>query len=571
MRKTRLLAATVAAALATTIVPSAPAGAAVTPEVEAAVAWLEDQQQADGGFELASFPGFETPDAVLALATAGQSGEVWDEAEARAAVEAVETEGNDALDALDAWVDSTHADPGATVATKGQQAAKLVSLVTVPLGLDATDFDPSDDSADPVDLVAAMTAAAGDGSYDGLPFGGRVAVAWALALLGEEVPAPLLAAIDGAQKANGGFDFDGNPSGDLFDIDVTAAVVLALLADDRPATDPTVRRAVTGLALRQEWTGEWAGGFDDGNPNSTALVALVARTLGQDPDSGCWRAAAEPRVAGLPLRAPTRALTARQQPDGRISSPDDGWGINTFATTQAIQALASADGAWPYGSASAACPVTPPSRRVVNAFYLDLLGRLSDEAGAAYWAGQIDGELTTTQVARRFTVTSEYGGTVVDGLARAHLGRPATTAERSAGGPEVVAGRRLVVAAGILGSQEFYDSTAPPFSDDPATDATWTQGLYQAALGRGAGVGEVTWIESRLAAGAARADVAYEVLRSPEGRAHLVRTTYQDLLRRNPGAGERTYWGDQLGGGLSPERMVMFVAGSPEYVASTTV
>ena len=196
---------------------------------------------------------------------------------------------------------------------------------------------------------------------------------------------------------------------------------------------------------------------------------------------------------------------------------------------------------------------------------------MSDEAGAAYWAGRIEDDLTTTQVARRFTITAEYGGAVVDALTRAHLGRPATAAERAADSPEVVAGARLDVLARLLGGDEFYDSTAPPFSGDPATDATWVQGLYQAALGRAAGAGEVAWIESRLAAGEDRAEVAYGVLRSPEGRAHLVRTTYRELLRRNPGAGERSYWGDELGRGLSPERMVMFVAGSPEYVASTTV
>ncbi len=45
-----------------------------------------------------------------------------------------------------------------------QQAAKVIDLVVAPLGLDATDFDPSDDSAAPVDLVAALQAGAGPGS-----------------------------------------------------------------------------------------------------------------------------------------------------------------------------------------------------------------------------------------------------------------------------------------------------------------------------------------------------------------------------------------------------------------------
>ena len=51
---------------------AAPGGAGASPAVDATVAgaetWLLTQQQADGGFEVAGFPGFETPDATLALA-----------------------------------------------------------------------------------------------------------------------------------------------------------------------------------------------------------------------------------------------------------------------------------------------------------------------------------------------------------------------------------------------------------------------------------------------------------------------------------------------------------------------
>ncbi len=47
----------------------APSTAATTK----AVTWLKTQQQADGGFEVAGFPGFETPDAVLAIANGAQN------------------------------------------------------------------------------------------------------------------------------------------------------------------------------------------------------------------------------------------------------------------------------------------------------------------------------------------------------------------------------------------------------------------------------------------------------------------------------------------------------------------
>ena len=52
-------------------IPRRPAAA------DAAVAWLETQQQPDGGFELAAFPGFETRDATLAIAEDAQTGGTW--------------------------------------------------------------------------------------------------------------------------------------------------------------------------------------------------------------------------------------------------------------------------------------------------------------------------------------------------------------------------------------------------------------------------------------------------------------------------------------------------------------
>ena len=85
--RTRLLTGALAAGvIAVPLAPVSPAGAAPPPELDAAVAWLADQQEADGGFEMADFPGFETPDAVFALANAGQTGTTWSTTDALAAV-----------------------------------------------------------------------------------------------------------------------------------------------------------------------------------------------------------------------------------------------------------------------------------------------------------------------------------------------------------------------------------------------------------------------------------------------------------------------------------------------------
>src|SRR5204862_8275650 len=83
----------------------------------AATTWLDGQQQTDGSLEGAGFPGFETPDAVLAIAENAQTTKKWDTAEALAAVQAVKRSGHSGPHALDDL-----ADAGLTAG----QAAKIV-------------------------------------------------------------------------------------------------------------------------------------------------------------------------------------------------------------------------------------------------------------------------------------------------------------------------------------------------------------------------------------------------------------------------------------------------------------
>lgn len=577
--RSRTLFATAAAMVATVSLPLLPAPAGAAPEeastrspaVDDAVVWLEGRQQPDGGFELADFPGFETPDAVLALAAAGQPGPGWDTVAAEEAVTSTVTDGGkDPLDSVDDWVDSVQGDTSASEGSKAQQAAKVIALVAVPLGLDPADFDPSDDSTAPVDLGAALTAAAGpDDDYAPIAaFGGRVFAAWALAALGEPVPTPLVAAIGDAQQANGSFNFSGNPAGTGVDTDLTASVVIALATAGTTTTDPVMRDAVVALGRTQTSTGDWPGGFDPGNPNSTALAMLAATSLGCDPTTTAWREKAEIRLTGLPYRSPVRALERRQAADGHIAGPGDAFGVNTFGTTQAIEGLVAATGAWPYTS-DAACPAATVtnSRRLVNAYYLDLVARLSDEPGAEFWVGQLDrGDLTPAQVARRFTITGEYGRVVVDRLTRSYLGRSATPDERDARAPTVLAGKRYDAAAAILGSDEYFAATG-----GPATDESWVEAAYQSALGRAADPEGREWALGLLADGVPRTRVARLLLGSTGGLRLLVSDTYRQLLRRgteNDTAG-RDFWVGEIRRGISPERLVLLVAGGPEYQRST--
>lgn len=551
-----------AAALSLTVVaaPVTPAGAApqAGPDVPAAVDWLVDQQQADGGFELSGFPGFETPDAVLALAAAAQDGPGWDRDDALAAVEATTTDGHDPLDAVDAWVDSVQGDPMATASAKAQQASKVMVLVTEPLGLDPNDFDPAADSEDPVDLEAAMLAAADGGAYGALPFTGRLYVAWALAARDLPVPAALVAAIEAAQKPNGSFDYTGLPTPADVDPDTTAVAIIALLLAGEPADGPVLSAARAGLGLAQLPTGNWATAFDDGNPNSTSAVVIGAATMGVAGDDPAWRDTADERLTGVPYPSPVRAISRWQAADGHIASPNDAFGLNTFATSQGIQAVAAAQGAWPYEvDPGFTEPSASANRRLVNALYVDLLGRPADAAGATFWEGQLDAGRTPAEVARSLTRTTEYATRVVVDASLRYRGAVPSAEELSVFVPAVLAGDRDEVFAAM-------------FAETMEDPEDWAADLFLTVLGRPGSEADIDWALGLLDGGALHLDdVALIVLRSPEARGVWVSDTYLDLLRRSPNRADRTFWVGQLGAGRNPSHLVAQIAGSAEYRRQT--
>ena len=128
-----------------------PVGASASSTVESAVGFVAGEQRDDGGFGTgeAGFPGFETPDAVLAIGAAAQSDSSWSASEALAAVEAVSTNAKTGLSYLDDFADGAYGSPSAG------NAARLV-IVAASLGIVPGAFDPDADGA--VDLVAEVQA-----------------------------------------------------------------------------------------------------------------------------------------------------------------------------------------------------------------------------------------------------------------------------------------------------------------------------------------------------------------------------------------------------------------------------
>ncbi|MCB0970001.1 MAG: hypothetical protein KDA97_00565, partial [Acidimicrobiales bacterium] len=451
----RCVAVGVGLSLAAPLLAPAPGGAlSFADPVGSAVDWLETQQQDDGSFEVAQFPGFETSDAIAAIAAASQTGPRWDDAQALAAVEAlVSTQTRTPLDEIDRLVDADGAaDPSTDAA--GARAAKVIVLVAGPLGLDPTDVDPADDSPAAVDLGARMDLhRQGDGSYDfGAQFNGTLYSALALQIRGEVVPQGLIDQIVAAQRADGSWDYTGTPAGGPGeDVDTTALALLALsaglaptpaLSPDAPAgPKASVQAGVNFLASRQQASGAWqAFGADD--PNSTALATIALSDLRIDVTSRTWRDATGSPAPGAYL-SPQSWLTAQQGIDGHIASPNDSFGVNTLATSQSVQALArqvfldaergfllerwSEDLASPTGSptiglaedlASPALGANPsikaartaaanaviygPDARAAAAsdLFVQALGRTIDPSGRAYWSTKLSTISRTEMLAR---------------------------------------------------------------------------------------------------------------------------------------------------------------------------
>ncbi len=313
-------------ALALGGVPAAGAASAVSNTASVkAVAWLDTQQQTDGGFEVANFPGFETRDAALAIAETAQTTAQWNPVQARNAVTATVKNGKNPLDSIAAFTTDPSFGAG--------NAAKTIVLTTAPLGLDPTSFGG-------VNLVAKVAAGAHpDGSY-GTPGALNDTLFAALAdrLTTGTVPAATIAYIETVQQANGAWNYSGDPNGTDLDPDTTSLAIQALVAGGVPTASATIQRAIGYLATHNNANGSWDSPFTSpagtGDPNSTALAVIGLEAVGIDTTNGAWRG----NPAGYVN--PDSYLIGLQQSDGHILSPNDAFPpVNTSATAQSVEAL----------------------------------------------------------------------------------------------------------------------------------------------------------------------------------------------------------------------------------------
>jgi len=282
-----------------------PAPAASAGGAEAALIWLRGAQLGDGGFSSGFSDGSDigaTADAVLAIASAGETPELWRTGEASP------------VDFLRAHVVEITA-PGL--------AAKVV-LALVAAGEDPSAFGGVDLSA----IIAGGFDAA-TGFFGGGPYDSALAIL-ALYHATGAVPAEAIEGLLRARQPDGSYAFDGVMTLGSGDSNTTALAVQALLiAGSGAEVIPSFAYFRGTQNADGGWTYQKPSPYGEAtDANSTALVIQALLAGGQDLEQ--WG-------------NPVASLLSLQQPSGALAFNADTPGDNALATLQAIPALAGVD------------------------------------------------------------------------------------------------------------------------------------------------------------------------------------------------------------------------------------
>jgi len=198
----------------------------------------------------------------------------------------------------------------------------------------------------------------------------------------------------------------------------------------------------------------------------------------------------------------------------------------------------------------------------VTQAYQDLIGRMPEPGGLAYWSGLLNqGLLTRNQVALGIESSLEYETAEVQQVYTRFLHRDAEPFGLSYWTALLQAGGTLEeLEAGVAGSAEYFQSRGG------STNEGFLSALYQDALGRNLDwVGQTTWGQA-LASGVSRSQVVAAVFASPEFLQDLVQRYYQQFLRRSPEATGLDAWLFLLEQGMTDAQVIAAFVGSQEYL-----
>lgn len=515
MKMKRPLAATVGFALLVPLAACFPQEPDAV-KTRSAAQWLIGKQHVGGDFELVGYPNGETENAIFALAATAQTGPSFDVDQARQRIEAIKSSyGKTALDYLESKIDNVTVPPD----WAAFQAAQVAALVAEPLGIDPTDFDPSNDSADPVNLIARFEQfQQSDGTFSGFRFKGALYAAIALAKHGDEVPANRIAQIVDAQRPDGSWNSAGTqdvPSDAESDIFTTSLALLALSTSGIPISDDTVDAGIAYLASVQEDDGSF---YDD--PSVTSLVAVALSDLHLDVTTPQWRADYDSPVPdNSTYTSPYAWLGSRQAADGHIAGM---YGFDGYETSTSIQALSRQ---WFLADDHAAVSGSLAEDLTTN-------GGGDASATSVQLVSDAIGPNVSIDAARvraaNAAVNSAAGReAAVDALFQQALRRSVDPSGRAFYADQLTRTDRPTVLVGLLSSPEFTNTHGP-------SAGAFVDGLYQVLFGRAAdAAGRNYWV-GRVNAGMSRASVAQVFVAGGEYRSDSVVDSYNLMLGGDP-------------------------------------
>jgi len=206
--------------------------------------------------------------------------------------------------------------------------------------------------------------------------------------------------------------------------------------------------------------------------------------------------------------------------------------------------------------------------------YEGLLGRDADQGGAEFFTTAHANGASTTQLAEIFVNSTEYKDVLVDNyldsLYTNLLGRAVDQEGQDFWSNAVANGQTLAqVTASIAATAEAQGTTI--------SDTAFVQSLYESALGREADTsGQDFWVNA-LSNGTSRTDIASSIINSTEASSHadveFVNSLYTNALGRDNDAndvGGKAFWLTALENGASHAQVAVEIVGSPDAQAHIT-
>jgi hypothetical protein len=279
------------------------AGAQSSNDLDRAVSWLTDQQQADGGFSNGLAPESDigtTSDAIFALAFTGEDPSL------------VRNQGKSPIDFLEEHVQS-----GEVLSTG--VAAKIVLALNVA-GLNPRSFAGQDLVETVQNGYEASTGLFGFG-----PFDSGLAIL-ALVAVDADLPEGAVEGLLSTRQEDGSFSFSAEPGQVTGDSNTTALAVQALVS---VGAENEIKPSLDYFQATQNEDGGWAyqkpSEFgEETDTNSTALVIQALDAAGE---------------SLVEWRDPLSTLASLQREDGAFGYSATFPDANILATVQAIPAL----------------------------------------------------------------------------------------------------------------------------------------------------------------------------------------------------------------------------------------